>query len=642
MDVFPLLWSLLALALHVSAQSILPSNSTPTAFNESDPLAIAVQRTPTPTGAFASLLPLSTQAYGSVPDSGISGWVVIATGSNSTSAVTNGDVVFVPCDPSAYPGFVGAASVVQAAIATFPKAIVLYSTAANYCTFDPLPINYNFIYTMESPSDIQAVMGALDSPGPIPVAALIARQSTFDNSSQSQNSSSSSSSSGSPNGPAPSTAVAMIILYSITGVITALFLIIIVTGAVRAHRHPERYGPRSVLGRPRQSRARGLARAMLDTLPIVKFGERAEPKPGTDVEMAENASGVVSERQAESGDEEESLENTTMTPPTTHEHVTEEAPRAEAETSPHISAAPNQLDPAVRVGAADEGVSCSICTEDFERGQDVRVLPCNHSFHPACVDPWLLNVSGTCPLCRIDLRPSTSHDNANLDDPERQGSTERNGSFAPPLEEQPSSENVQEQTQDGFQRASRRFSGFVGGILNPRRMLDASPQERVEALRQLRERQIAAGETEHEARRRRRLTALLSDTFSVRTRRRGAETSDPTEGRRMASAEPPRLETITSMSPITPTFAGTQGFIPRHSEDIHRSAEPALDDEIEETGTSLETIISNTAEEQAAENQEQSERQEVAAGSHGAEDKQASGSVSPQESDGDTTAGAER
>lgn len=635
MELLPLLWSLLALLSHVSAQSILPTNSTPTAFNESDPLAIAVQRTPTPTHPFASLLPLSTQAYSSVPDSGIGGWVVIATGNNATSAVTNGDVVFVPCDPSAYPGFVGAASVVQAAIATFAKAVVLYSTTANYCTFDPLPIDYNFIYTMESPSDMQTVMSALTSPGPIPVAALIARQSTFSNSSQSQNNTSSSSdnNNNNPNGPAPSTAVAMIILYSITGVITALFLIIIITGAVRAHRHPERYGPRNVLGRPRQSRARGLARAMLDTLPIVKFGERVEPKPGTDVELAENASGVVSERHADSGGEEESLEDTTMTPPMTHDQSPEEAPGAETDTSRPISVAPNQLEPAVPVGAGDEGLSCSICTEDFERGQDVRVLPCNHSFHPACIDPWLLNVSGTCPLCRIDLRPSTSHDNANPDDPERRGSTERNGSFAPPLDEQQSSENVQEQTQDGFQRASRRFSGFVGGILNPRRMQDATPQERVEALRQLRERQRVAGETEQEARRGRRLTAMLSDTFAVRTRRRGAEAPDPTEGRRMTSAVPPRLETITSMSPITPTFASAQGFPPRQSENVRRSTGPTLDDRPEEIGVPLETVVSNSAEEHAAEREEEAGRRE---------NQQASSSTNARESDADTTAGAER
>ena len=75
----------------------------------------------------------------------------------------------------------------------------------------------------------------------------------------------------------------MIILYSITGIITALFLGIIITGAVRAHRHPERYGPRRVAGRIRQSRARGIARAMLETIPIVKFGDES---PGDGVDAA--------------------------------------------------------------------------------------------------------------------------------------------------------------------------------------------------------------------------------------------------------------------------------------------------------------------------------------------------------------------
>ena len=75
----------------------------------------------------------------------------------------------------------------------------------------------------------------------------------------------------------------MVILFSITGIITALFLIIIVIGAIRAHRTPQRYGPRNSLGRPRQSRAKGLARAMLETLPIVKFNnQNQKPAPNAD------------------------------------------------------------------------------------------------------------------------------------------------------------------------------------------------------------------------------------------------------------------------------------------------------------------------------------------------------------------------
>jgi hypothetical protein len=187
-----------------------------------------------------------------------------------------------------------------------------------------------------------------------------------------------------PGGPSPSTAVAMIILYSITGVITALFLIIIVTGAIRAHRHPERYGPRNALGRTRQSRARGLARAMLETLPIVKFGEKDETKP--DVELA----GATST-------DAKTVRDSTLTEAEGERSMTGGDTKDENATTGEQSDSQKAEAP-VPAPVAEEAQGCSICTDDFEIGQDVRVLPCNHNFHPACIDPWLLNVSGTCPL----------------------------------------------------------------------------------------------------------------------------------------------------------------------------------------------------------------------------------------------------
>lgn len=45
---------------------------------------------------------------------------------------------------------------------------------------------------------------------------------------------------------------------------------------------------------------------------------------------------------------------------------------------------------------------CPICIVDFEEGDDIRLLPCEgkHSFHQQCVDPWLLKLSSSCPICR--------------------------------------------------------------------------------------------------------------------------------------------------------------------------------------------------------------------------------------------------
>lgn len=46
--------------------------------------------------------------------------------------------------------------------------------------------------------------------------------------------------------------------------------------------------------------------------------------------------------------------------------------------------------------------TCPICILDFEEGDDVRILPCEgqHKFHQTCVDPWLLELSSSCPICR--------------------------------------------------------------------------------------------------------------------------------------------------------------------------------------------------------------------------------------------------
>lgn len=181
----------------------------------------------------------------------------------------------------------------------------------------------------------------------------------------------------------------MIILYSITGIITALFLAIIITGAVRAHRHPERYGPRYTAGRPRQSRARGIARAMLETIPIVKFGDGHDPKVDAakgDVEMSLDPEDGV--RQNPDGRE------TTTTAATETTEVAEAHPK-------DPNAPPAATTPEKRTGTETEeqpNYMCPICTDDFVKGQDLRVLPCNHQFHPECIDPWLVNVSGTCPL----------------------------------------------------------------------------------------------------------------------------------------------------------------------------------------------------------------------------------------------------
>ncbi|MBX7067120.1 MAG: hypothetical protein K1X28_07805 [Parachlamydiales bacterium] len=46
------------------------------------------------------------------------------------------------------------------------------------------------------------------------------------------------------------------------------------------------------------------------------------------------------------------------------------------------------------------GVNCVIC-HDSEAGA-MQALPCAHTFHEACIQPWL-NQRGTCPTCRFQV-----------------------------------------------------------------------------------------------------------------------------------------------------------------------------------------------------------------------------------------------
>ncbi|CAN7105118.1 probable E3 ubiquitin-protein ligase RHY1A [Brassica rapa] len=46
-----------------------------------------------------------------------------------------------------------------------------------------------------------------------------------------------------------------------------------------------------------------------------------------------------------------------------------------------------------------ERSDCSICLESFTNGDMLISLPCTHSFHSSCLNPWL-KACGDCPYCR--------------------------------------------------------------------------------------------------------------------------------------------------------------------------------------------------------------------------------------------------
>jgi hypothetical protein len=481
------------------AQTIVATNLTDSGLpaTKNTSMTISVNDGMTP---LTPVVPLTDAAMDEVPPTGLSGEVMNVDPDNQFTIKSNA-IALISCDTSDYPGNIDQTEVFKSVVKRNVTAVLFYSRELGYCEINGDGSGYKWIFSIQNrndPSNVLGIIAQSNSPVYMTLGGPEVQQGSDGSSNGSDDSSGNKDKdhqTQGPLGPNPSTAVAMIILYTITGVITALFLVIIITGAVRAHRHPERYGPRAIIiGRPRQSRARGIGRAILETIPIVKFGEREEPKPA-DVEL-----GSISSAQENARSTEEATVDRPAGATNLDSAVAEDGIAAAGVTS--SATAPDD----------NSNQGCSICTEDFERGQDQRVLPCDHRFHPECIDPWLLNISGTCPLCRVDLRPQRSRTSQELDEHgnpiPREDNDEEFGDLPPPVAE----------------RSSVRRSLMVG-ILGIRGRPDRmTREERVMALRRYREQQAA---------RRRRETGSAEDGSADPQAAELAEAQDRTTRQRL-------------------------------------------------------------------------------------------------------------
>lgn len=46
---------------------------------------------------------------------------------------------------------------------------------------------------------------------------------------------------------------------------------------------------------------------------------------------------------------------------------------------------------------------CSVCMSDMNTDEHVCELPCNHTFHNNCIQPWLQQYNYKCPICRKEV-----------------------------------------------------------------------------------------------------------------------------------------------------------------------------------------------------------------------------------------------
>jgi hypothetical protein len=45
---------------------------------------------------------------------------------------------------------------------------------------------------------------------------------------------------------------------------------------------------------------------------------------------------------------------------------------------------------------------CMICMSNFTIGEKVKIMPCTHFFHTACIREWF-KANDTCPICKYSV-----------------------------------------------------------------------------------------------------------------------------------------------------------------------------------------------------------------------------------------------
>lgn len=60
-----------------------------------------------------------------------------------------------------------------------------------------------------------------------------------------------------------------------------------------------------------------------------------------------------------------------------------------------------------------QDTQCSVCLDEYENGNEFRILPCGHGFHKHCIDTWLQK-KAICPMCRTWVFEDRRINNQNI------------------------------------------------------------------------------------------------------------------------------------------------------------------------------------------------------------------------------------
>lgn len=141
------------------------------------------------------------------------------------------------------------------------------------------------------------------------------------------------------------------------------------------------------------------------TSPIMSNSSNVHSTNESDTEISERKQNPINQRRSPSQSPSENISSGA----TSAGVVTSPTPSVHSTSSWIISAIRNSIvyfSLRKSITPPSYNDMCPVCIEDFTIKSKVRELPCQHIFHPECIDSWLTTRASSCPMCKFDCYES--------------------------------------------------------------------------------------------------------------------------------------------------------------------------------------------------------------------------------------------
>ncbi len=175
-------------------------------------------------------------------------------------------------------------------------------------------------------------------------------------------------------------------------------------------------------GMLRRGQMEGASKDLIEVLPTVTFHKPSAPAPAppapavtaTDAAWLSCVPAVAAGAEKEEGEEESGGTVSDEAQAVEKEKEEEEEEEEEQESTvqkladaccsavPTLAEKEEEEAAPLKLDSHNDNLSCRICFDDYEEGDELRVLPCFHRFHSSCSFDWLSRKK-TCPLCATSI-----------------------------------------------------------------------------------------------------------------------------------------------------------------------------------------------------------------------------------------------